>query len=758
MPGSYPKFKREVAAHVRAVIGSDMRVVDVGPGAGIWADLLGHGRLDAIEVHAPYVDEYGLRQKYQRVIVEDVRRVDLMVSAGGNLPHATVRAWNYVIMGDVLEHLHVADAQHIVREATRWSIKLLVAVPYLAPQEPTNGNEHERHIQADLTPAVMAERYPELRLLIGDDSYGYFVNYDAEPLVADPVQPAIPMPVDVFWYGGGRGFWDHGLLMHAFEGRLWPTPQPFVYREHTDIERVSNRGCVAVVPARHFVREAEGVRSFIDRRSWTLALLVSDEESEFPWQKAAGPTSQVWAQTPSPRHHGNPPRIRRPMILGWRGDTRATGAALSMPPARRSRLWSFSGQENNPKRSECIATLRGLADGELQVTGGFGQGDDYPTYLQRLADTCLVPSPSGSFTPDCFRTWEALEVGALPVADAHSPKQHYPGDYYAYALGCEPDEVPFPRVESWRDFPAIVERYRDDRLQLQVDTNRAGAWWMRRKRQFVLNLENDIHETSGLHTEALDDSLRHLVTIIMPTSPVPSHPSTAMIEASIARIRAYPELAQCEVLICVDGVHPRLEHRRAEYVEYTRQLIWRCNWAPELFGCLPLVFDAHTHQAGMTARALDLVRTPLVLFVEHDTWPCGDIDWRRLARVVEAGVGGLRVARLQHYGGDIHPEHRHLLFDGDRRDFGGVPMYRTRQWSQRPHLARADFYRGLMRDYFGPRDRTMIEDVMVGPSEAAPWERFGIGVYAPAGDMKRSETCDGRGSDPKIEIDFREGR
>lgn len=757
MPGSYGRFKREVARHIAGVIGDGMRVVDVGAGAGIWADLLGHGRLDAIEVHAPYVERFGLRSKYREVIVADARALDLRALH-----------YDFVIAGDVLEHMTVEGAQTFVRRLTEAGMQILVAVPYLSPQEPTYGNEHERHLQDDLTPEVMAERYPELRLLIGDENYGYWTNYATEPLTADPSLPPLPEPpheVPVLWLEGQRGYWDHGLLMEALAGRLWPTPRPYRYRETLDADEVGNGGCVAVVPARGYGSRADSLRSFIARRAWTLALLVSDEEAVFPADAAVASTSLVWAQTPSPRAHGAPFRLRRPMILGWRTDTRSTAraeglAALPPPSAERRFRWSFAGQVNHAAREACVSVLRHLDGGALYLTKTFGDGLDYSAYLRRLAKTAIVPSPSGPATPDCFRTWEALEMGALPVADAHSPAQRYPSDYYAYALGCDPAEVPFPRVHSWSELPRILDRYRADPLGLQRDTNRAGAWWLRRKRQFVLDLEDDIFAVSGRRPDPDESSLRGRVTVVIPTSPVPSHPSTEMIEATIARVRSYPDLAQAEVLILVDGVHPRLEHRHADYVEYTRRLIWRCNWAPDLAGCLPVVFDEHTHQAGMMRRALDLVRTPLVLFVEHDTWPCGDIDWRGLARVVEDGAGacGVRVVRLQHYGGDIHPEHRHLLVDGERRDVAGVPLYRTRQWSQRPHLARADYYRALLAEHFGPRDRTMIEDVVHGPCAESSWERFGVAVYAPPGDMKRSDTCDGRGGDPKIEIDFREGR
>ncbi len=739
MPGSYLWGKREVARHVREQVGQHAAVVDVGPGRGWWADLVGHGRMDAVEVTPEYVERYGLRAKYGHVHVADVRSVDLW-------------AWHYAIIGDVLEHLPVADAQRIVREATAAGVRLLVAVPYLCPQDAVEGIEAERHLQPDLTPELMAERYPELRLLLGDERYGYFVNYDAAPLRLDAEPPwEPPQEVPVLWVDGQRGYWDHGMLAAAFRGELYATPHPFRFVEREHEADVGNAGCVAVIAGRWKAAEpTERWRTFIDRRSWTLAVVASDEESVFDPVKVQRPTSLVWAQTPSP---GLERRVRRPFILGWRTDTRSTAQRVMRqdgpPSAERRHTWSFSGQTNNPARDACADVLGPMHNGLLHLTGGFGQGLNYDEYVRLLLNTHIVPSPSGSFTPDCFRTWEALELGCLPVADADSPGRRYAPDYYAEALQVSPETIPFPRVRSWREFPRIVERYVADRLALQRDTNRAFAWWQGIKRRFVLDLERDIHAVSGMRPQP-GQTLRHKVTVIIPTSPIPSHPSTEVIERAVRAVRAYPDLADAEIIVCIDGIREEQAGRAADYEEFKRRLLWLCNWHPDWRGVLPLVFDAHTHQAGMARAAFDLVQTPYVLYVEHDTWPCGTIPWRDLVRVLDTD-GAVNVVRL-HHEAEVHPEHRYLLPDGpgvERREVSGVPMVRTRQWSQRPHLARLSWYRQAIAAHFRVDDRTFIEDVLHGAVQSVPWEWAGLWFYAPPGDMKRSDTNDGRGGDPK---------
>jgi hypothetical protein len=53
----------------------------------------------------------------------------------------------------------------------------MIAVPYMYRQGEWEGNVYETHWQPDLTPEVMALRYPELKLLVGDAVYGYYINY-----------------------------------------------------------------------------------------------------------------------------------------------------------------------------------------------------------------------------------------------------------------------------------------------------------------------------------------------------------------------------------------------------------------------------------------------------------------------------------------------------------------------------------------------------------------------------------------------------
>ena len=53
----------------------------------------------------------------------------------------------------------------------------MVGVPYNYIQGEWEGNVYETHLQPDLTKENMVERYPHLKYLMGDEGYGYYINY-----------------------------------------------------------------------------------------------------------------------------------------------------------------------------------------------------------------------------------------------------------------------------------------------------------------------------------------------------------------------------------------------------------------------------------------------------------------------------------------------------------------------------------------------------------------------------------------------------
>ena len=168
MPTSYPLYKDSVRNWILNNFSYETRILDIGAGCGTYSDLIrGYGyKLDAIEIWEPYITKYDLKNKYNWVYERNVM----------NMPFNVLEAYDFYILGDVLEHLSVEDAQWLLSYLRLKGKKFLIAVPYSMPQDEYEGNKYEIHLQPDLTPDVMKQRYPELELLYGNEFYGYYIN------------------------------------------------------------------------------------------------------------------------------------------------------------------------------------------------------------------------------------------------------------------------------------------------------------------------------------------------------------------------------------------------------------------------------------------------------------------------------------------------------------------------------------------------------------------------------------------------------
>ncbi len=165
MPCSFPDFKPEIRKWVDANFSHASEILDVGPGVGTFAALLRppYMNLDAIEVHEPYIGKFNLPLLYRQVLVGDVRTFTPPCS------------YDLVIMGDVLEHLTVKDAEEVLRHFLNgMAADVLVQVPYCLVRE-KHEIEAMIHRQGDLTERLFLERYPQFRTLHTNHRCGVFV-------------------------------------------------------------------------------------------------------------------------------------------------------------------------------------------------------------------------------------------------------------------------------------------------------------------------------------------------------------------------------------------------------------------------------------------------------------------------------------------------------------------------------------------------------------------------------------------------------
>lgn len=549
-----------------------------------------------------------------------------------------------------------------------------------------------------------------------------------------------------------RGYWDMGMLEDIFANRMWKTGYKFAHydniKDFWDSRGPLRPGAVVVLPARNQVQYLDQLNQDIKDLPWCILMLTGDEEAVFPVEKVIHPNIRIWVMSPRPGRH------KRYSVLGTGYPPQMHALMPSEAPTKDLDLF-FAGQITHPRREKMAAVMTEIKNNS-EITGlkvdyhfskGFTQGLPPLEYYDRLSRAKVATAPSGPETPDSFRLFEALEAFTVPIADTRVQKGDFPDDYWTYFFGQEP---PFPVTTDW-DW---LQGWTQDQLALYpVKNNRIGQWWLNKKREMALKVAGQIGELSGIPKRNTRDDQ---ITILMSSNAINTHPETKLIEQCVRDVRV--QLPESEIIIMLDGIRPEREDRRADYEEYQRRLLWLCNY--QWTNVRTVRFEEFGHQSTMTREVLKEVTTPFVLFVEHDTplVPDYPIEWDGLCKAIENGEAN--VIRLHHEAG-IHPEHQHLMLSGVQM-VEGVPMMRTAQWSQRPHLASTAFYRFIIDTYFKESSKAFIEHGVYGPCVEAfnregvlGWNLWKLWIYAPKGEhIKRSYDLNGRGDGTNFESIF----
>jgi hypothetical protein len=252
------------------------------------------------------------------------------------------------------------------------------------------------------------------------------------------------------------------------------------------------------------------------------------------------------------------------------------------------------------------------------------------------------------------------------------------------------------------------------------------------------------------------------VTIVVPTSYIPSHPSTKIIDETINNIRFH--FPDNEIILQIDGIREEQRQYEDQYNEYKNKVLWKC--LHEYKNILPIIFDKHSHQTTMMKETIGLVETSLILYVEGDLPLRTDrpIEWQKCFDLI--GNDKANVIRF-YLREEVPIEHEHMMC-GEEDIF-----LKTVQWSQNPHLALTEYYRKFILP--NVKEINYIEDEIYGkvqtdceylPNQIIPsgqiyefnirnWEAHKMFIYYPdkGKNMSRVIHLDGRKSTQKFTND-----
>jgi hypothetical protein len=194
------------------------------------------------------------------------------------------------------------------------------------------------------------------------------------------------------------------------------------------------------------------------------------------------------------------------------------------------------------------------------------------------------------------------------------------------------------------------------------------------------------------------------VTIIIPTSYIPSHPSIKVIETTIKNTRFH--FPNNEIILQIDGLRAEQAQYKKDYDEHKNRVLWKC--LHEWQNVLPIIFDQHSHQSTMMKKTINLVQTPLILYIEGDL-PLRtdrDIDWNKCLDMFEHNKANTIRFYLRE---EMPQEHEHMMC-GQEDSF-----IKTVQWSQNPHLSFTSYYKDIILPNVG--ETNYIEDEFYGKAQ-----------------------------------------
>jgi 2-polyprenyl-3-methyl-5-hydroxy-6-metoxy-1,4-benzoquinol methylase len=149
--------KPAILKYILDNIPKDARILDVGFGSGVYGKLLRalyYQNIDAIDVYDKNIEEMGLDKIYDNIFIENILDFDFDY-------------YDLIIMGDVLEHIELESAKKLLLrfiEDKRCN-SLIVSIPYEYEQDELYGNNHEKHLQPEVTAEYMEEHYPYLKII-----------------------------------------------------------------------------------------------------------------------------------------------------------------------------------------------------------------------------------------------------------------------------------------------------------------------------------------------------------------------------------------------------------------------------------------------------------------------------------------------------------------------------------------------------------------------------------------------------------------
>ena len=154
--------------------------------------------------------------------------------------------------------------------------------------------------------------------------------------------------------------------------------------------------------------------------------------------------------------------------------------------------WGFIGETKKSTRLLMVEALSCIQPNYIHSANGFNPSEalNAEQYSNLMSQFTFSPSPVGNFNVECFRVWESLELGSIPIVEVRRHCHTY------RHLVC--GDVPFFQITNWHEGANLISLLSKNEEFLRDHSYMLDKWWKRTKMELKRHMAIKIIQTPSI--------------------------------------------------------------------------------------------------------------------------------------------------------------------------------------------------------------------------------------------------------------------
>ena len=277
--------------------------------------------------------------------------------------------------------------------------------------------------------------------------------------------------INIIWLDINLDKWEQDWLLYLLENQF----SQFMITNELDQLPVDKP---TVVIANHAINYRIYLDALRKNNKKYAVVLLSDENLIERMEYLHDPNCIFVA-----RNYFNPNYLNHPKVvtfgLGYKNNFKVTKNCPTFND--RDLVWNFAGSFHDNYRRNVIETFKPLGPHKLHSVSGFNAADGLETskYVKLLEESKFTLCPRGHQNNDCFRIYEALEAGSIPIVLAFAEHLEVRPSYW-HAVFYGDSNMPFIVADSWPEAFEKVKNLLEEKRGAQVQKD-CQEFWLRWK-------------------------------------------------------------------------------------------------------------------------------------------------------------------------------------------------------------------------------------------------------------------------------------